>query len=69
MAKKEAPKDLRSLDVKALDKKAQELAQDLLAAKKSLADQSLPNPRVIGKIRREIARIKTILNEKAKEEK
>lgn len=69
MAKKETTKDLRALDVKTLEKKSQDLNKDLLAAKKSLADQALPNPHVIGKIRRSIARVKTILNEKAKEEK
>jgi ribosomal protein L29 len=43
------------------------LEADLLAARKALADGSLPNPRVILKNRRDIARSKTILNEKINE--
>jgi ribosomal protein L29 len=42
------------------------LEKDLLAARKALADGSLPNPRVISKAKKSIAQAKTILNEKAK---
>jgi large subunit ribosomal protein L29 len=56
--------DWRALEAKEIEKKISELKGDLLAAKKSLADAALPNPRVIRVMRREIARAKTVLREK-----
>ncbi|MDR1300341.1 MAG: 50S ribosomal protein L29 [Candidatus Nomurabacteria bacterium] len=69
MAKALTVKDLREMTPEKLTAQIADLQKDLTAAQKSLADQSLPNPRVISKTRREIARAKTILNEKKKEEK
>jgi ribosomal protein L29 len=57
------------MDDKKLAAHLQGLEKDLLTAKKALADGSLPNPRVISKAKKDIARAKTILNEKANQEK
>jgi large subunit ribosomal protein L29 len=69
VAKKITTKDLREMDDKKLAEHILGLEKDLLAAKKALADGSLPNPRVVSKAKKDIARAKTILNEKAKQEK
>jgi len=66
MAKIIKAKDLREMDDKKLVEHIKGLEKDLLAARKALADGSLPNPRVISKDRRDIARAKTILNERTK---
>ena len=66
MAKIIKAKDLREMDDKKLVEHIAGLEKDLLAAKKALADGSLPNPRAISKARKDIARAKTILNEKLK---
>jgi ribosomal protein L29 len=60
-------KDLREMDDRRLTEYIVGLGKDLLAAKKALADGSLPNPRVISKAKKDIARAKTILNEKKTE--
>ena len=67
MAKIIKAKDLREMDDKKLIEYITGLEKDLLAAKKSLVDGSLPNPRVISKARKDIARAKTILNERAEQ--
>lgn len=64
---KESVKDLRDMDIKSLTAKIAESQKDLIDAKRSLAAGELVNPRVIAKYRKEIARLKTILVEKARE--
>jgi len=61
--------DLREMSTEKLAAHIAGLEKDLLSAKKALADGSLPNPRVISKARKDLARAKTILNEKAREAK
>lgn len=48
--------------------KLSQLRQELIDAKRSLAANELPNPRVITSTRREIARALTALNANKKEE-
>jgi large subunit ribosomal protein L29 len=55
--------DLRKLPVDELQNKLQTARADLLEARKSLAANELANPRVVRKMRREIARILTIIAE------
>jgi large subunit ribosomal protein L29 len=56
--------DLRGKDAADLQKVLATAKADLLEAQKSLAANELANPNVIKKMRKEIARIKTVLTEK-----
>lgn len=60
-------KELREQDAKALTGKIVEAQKDLADARRSLIAGELVNPRVIGNYRKEIARLKTILVEKARQ--
>lgn len=55
--------ELRGKSVAELDQLLVEKNKELLESKRSLAAGELPNPRVVGKLRREIARIHTCLTE------
>jgi large subunit ribosomal protein L29 len=59
--------DLRASSVAELHTALAEARQSLLENKRSLAAGELPNPRVVAKTRREIARIHTVLTEKSLE--
>jgi ribosomal protein L29 len=61
--------DLRSYDLPALHEVLATAKADLLEAQKSLAANELANPKVVNKMRKEIARIKTIIAAKVAEEK
>jgi ribosomal protein L29 len=53
--------DLRKLDNKALETKVAELKKELVEQHRANAAQELPNPAVIGKTRKQIARALTLL--------
>ena len=55
--------DLRSLSAVELQKKLLTARQDLLEAQKSLKANELANPHVVTKMRKEIARIMTVISE------
>ena len=57
-------KELRELSVDELKKKAQDLRRELLVARIGSATQQLKNPLKLRHLRRDIARILTIINEK-----
>ena len=57
-------KELRDLSVADLDKKAAELSQELFNLRFQLHTGHLENTARIPQVRREIARVKTILQEK-----
>jgi large subunit ribosomal protein L29 len=61
--------ELRTKTVEDLQKLLADTKKDLIEAKRSLAAGELPNPRVVGKNRRLIARINTLLTAKRNEEK
>ncbi len=61
--------ELREKSVADLEKLLAETKKDLMDAKRSLAAGELPNPRVVGKNRRMIARINTLLTVKRNEKK
>jgi large subunit ribosomal protein L29 len=56
--------ELRELGKEELEKKADELRRELLSARIAKANQQLKNPLKVREIRREIARILTIIHEK-----
>lgn len=60
-------KDLRELSFKELTDLVVIAQKDLSDARRSLAAGELVNPRVINNYRKEIARLKTILVEKARQ--
>ena len=68
MAKVFKAQDLREMDIKKLTSHILGLEKDLVTARKALSDGSLPNPRVIFRAKKDIARAKTILNEKVRQE-
>jgi ribosomal protein L29 len=57
-------KDLRALSVDELQKQLLTARADLLTAQKSLRANELANPHAVTKLRREVARILTIIKEK-----
>jgi ribosomal protein L29 len=57
----ESLEDLRKLDSKALETKVAELKKELVEQHRANAAQELPNPAVIGKTRKQIARALTLL--------
>ena len=60
--------ELRTKSVADLQKLLAEKRAELSENKRSLAAGELPNPRVVGNIRRDIARILTCLNQAMKTE-
>jgi large subunit ribosomal protein L29 len=56
--------ELRELGIDELNKKAEEARRELLSARISKANQQLKNPLKVRELRRSIARILTIINEK-----
>lgn len=59
--------ELRELGVAELKKKAEDLRRELLSARIAAANQQLKNPLKLRELRREIARVLTIIGEKGEE--
>jgi large subunit ribosomal protein L29 len=57
-------KELKSLNVEELTKKLNELKKDLFMLRMQHATNQLDNPTQIAAVKKEIARIKTIIREK-----
>ena len=57
-------KEIRSLSVEDLEKKLQELKKDLFMLRMQHATNQLDNPLQIAAVKKDIARIKTIIREK-----
>lgn len=58
------PAELRTKDVDALNKELTELLKAHFGLRMQLATQQLGNTSQLGKVRRDIARVKTVLREK-----
>ncbi|MFO0151738.1 MAG: 50S ribosomal protein L29 [Burkholderiales bacterium] len=58
------PAELRTKDVDALNKELTELLKAQFGLRMPLATQHLANNSQLGKVRRDIARVKTVLREK-----
>ena len=56
--------EIRNLSVEELDKKLAELKKDLFMLRMQHATNHLDNPIKISNVRRDIARVKTVLHEK-----
>ena len=57
-------KEVRSLSVEKLEEKLQELKKDLFMLRMQHATNQLENPMQIAAVKKDIARIKTIIREK-----
>ena len=57
-------KNVRALSVEKLEEKLQELKKDLFMLRMQLATNQLDNPMQIASVKKDIARIKTIIREK-----
>ena len=64
MMKAKEIKDLRGLTVEKLQEKLQELKKDLFMLRMQHATNQLENPLQIAAVKKDIARIKTIIREK-----
>ena len=64
MMKAKEIKDLRGLSVEKLAEKLQELKKDLFMLRMQHATNQLDNPLQIANVKKDIARIKTIIREK-----
>lgn len=64
MMKAKELKEVRGLSVEELEKKLQELKKDLFMLRMQHATNQLDNPMRITAVRKDIARIKTIIREK-----
>ena len=64
MMKAKEIKDLRGLSVEKLQEKLQELKKDLFMLRMQHATNQLDNPMQIAAVKKDIARIKTIIREK-----
>ena len=64
MMKAKEIKDVRALSVEKLEEKLQELKKDLFMLRMQLATNQLDNPLQIASVKKDIARIKTIIREK-----
>ncbi len=64
MMKAKEIKDLRGLTVEKLEEKLQELKKDLFMLRMQHATNQLDNPMQIAAVKKDIARIKTIIREK-----
>ena len=64
MMKAKEIKEVRALSVEKLAEKLQELKKDLFMLRMQLATNQLDNPLQIASVKKDIARIKTIIREK-----
>ena len=64
MMKAKEIKELRALSVEKLEEKLQELKKDLFMLRMQHATNQLDNPMQIAAVKKDIARIKTIIREK-----
>ncbi len=64
MMKAKEIKEIRGLSVEELDKKLNELKKDLFMLRMQHATNQLDNPLQIAAVKKDIARIKTIIREK-----
>ena len=64
MMKAKEIKEIRSLSVEDLGKKLQDLKKDLFMLRMQHATNQLDNPMQIAAVKKDIARIKTIIREK-----
>ena len=64
MMKAKEIKEVRALSVEKLAEKLQELKKDLFMLRMQLATNQLDNPMQIAAVKKDIARIKTIIREK-----
>ena len=64
MMKAKEIKDIRGLSVEKLEEKLQELKKDLFMLRMQHATNQLDNPLRIAAVKKDIARIKTIIREK-----
>ena len=64
MMKAKEIKDLRGLTIEKLEEKLQELKKDLFMLRMQHATNQLDNPMQIAAVKKDIARIKTIIREK-----
>ena len=64
MMKAKEIKEIRGLSVEELDKKLNELKKDLFMLRMQHATNQLDNPLQIATVKKDIARIKTIIREK-----
>ena len=64
MMKAKEIKEVRALSVEKLEEKLQELKKDLFMLRMQLATNQLDNPLQIASVKKDIARIKTIIREK-----
>ena len=64
MMKTKELKEIRSLSVEKLEEKLQELKKDLFMLRMQHATNQLDNPMQIANVKKDIARIKTIIREK-----
>ena len=58
-------KDIRGLSVEKLEEKLQDLKKDLFMLRMQHATNQLDNPLLIASVKKDIARVKTIIREKA----
>ena len=65
MMKAKEMKEVRALSVEKLAEKLQELKKDLFMLRMQHATNQLDNPMQIAAVKKDIARIKTIIREKA----
>ena len=64
MMKAKEIKDIRGLSVEKLEEKLQDLKKDLFMLRMQHATNQLDNPMQIAAVKKDIARIKTIIREK-----
>ena len=64
MMKAKEMKEIRSLSVEKLEEKLQELKKDLFMLRMQHATNQLDNPMQIAAVKKDIARVKTIIREK-----
>ena len=67
MMKAKEIKEVRGLSVEKLEAKLQELKKDLFMLRMQHATNHLDNPVKISAVRRDIARVKTVIREKAEQ--
>ena len=58
-------KEVRGMSIEKMQEKLQELKKDLFMLRMQLATNQLDNPMQIAAVKKDIARIKTIIREKA----
>ena len=68
MMKAKEIKEIRGLSVEDLNKKLGELKKDLFMLRMQHATNQLDNPMQIAAVKKDIARVKTIIREKEQEE-